>query len=71
MSELSPFLEGLKESKFWGEVTIKFVDGHPTLAKKEEQIKLTNKTEVSSRKTHRDFHDPQEGGHGKCDRSGD
>jgi len=57
-------IHDLTIQKFWGEVTIRFADGIPTVMLKQEQIKLHNNLEVSSRNNHRDFHDPKGIGHG-------
>lgn len=58
MKTLVHLFSSLESAGFWGTVTISFQDGHPTLVRKEEQIKLERKPEDTSRKNHRDFHAP-------------
>lgn len=68
MQTLERILLRLGPEQFWGTITIHYKNGRAIYIQKQEQITLKQKNEeVTSRKNHRDFHDPQGCGHGNSD----
>ena len=52
MNTFTDYLQHLENSKFWGEVTLHYKDGHIHLLDQKQKLKLKQATESQSRKNH-------------------
>ena len=66
-NEVIEIIRKAENTKFWGEITIRFKEGQPVLVTRQEQIAINQSSimEGLSRKNHRHSYDSKDS-HGKC-----